>query len=241
MIGLTNTEILDHEKGRFGNQLFRIGAVVGESMKRNIDYYIPKEWEHSDLFPNLKNKISIDEITRNISSTHREPSFAYHNIPEISGLLEINGFFQSWKYFEGFEDKLINELSFSEENIDKAVSKMSKDTIKLCVHVRWGDVYDRKTGGGHKGFEKWHPTMSLNYYENAINFILIRPTNIKNKQLTNNNAAVEKLAGKIKKQTTIIGMSKNFIKDLKSSNCSCLSVRVRATKINSIIFAMSDD
>jgi hypothetical protein len=52
MIGLTNTEILHHEKGRFGNQLFRIGAVVGESIKRSIDYYIPKEWEHSSLFPN---------------------------------------------------------------------------------------------------------------------------------------------------------------------------------------------
>jgi hypothetical protein len=172
MKGLTNTEILHHEKGRFGNQLFRIGAVVGESMKRNIDYYIPKEWEHSNLFPNLKNKLSVDEIKTNISSIHREPSFAYHNIPEVSGLLEINGFFQSWKYFEGFEDRLINELSFSEENISKSISKMSKDTIKLCVHVRWGDVYDKKTGGGHKGFEKWHPTMSLNYYDNAISFVL---------------------------------------------------------------------
>ena len=49
---------------------------------------------------------------------------------------------------------------------------MSKDTIKLCVHVRWGDIYDRETGGGHKGFEKWHPTMSLNYYDNAISFVL---------------------------------------------------------------------
>jgi hypothetical protein len=48
MIGLTNTEILHHEKGRFGNQLFRIGAVIGESMKRNVEYYIPKEWEHCD-------------------------------------------------------------------------------------------------------------------------------------------------------------------------------------------------
>ena len=172
MIGLTNTEILNHEKGRFGNQLFRIGAVVGESMKRNVEYYIPKEWEHCDLFPNLKNKISVNDIKHNVSSTHQEPSFVYHNIPNNSGLLEINGFFQSWKYLEGFEDEVIEELSFSKERIDKALSKMSKDIIKLCVHVRWGDIYDRETGGGHKGFEKWHPTMSLNYYDNAISFVL---------------------------------------------------------------------
>ena len=98
MIGLTNTEILNHEKGRFGNQLFRIGAVIGESIKRNVEYYIPKEWEHCDLFPNLKNKISVNDIKPNVSSTHQEPSFVYHNIPNNSGLLEINGFFQSWKY-----------------------------------------------------------------------------------------------------------------------------------------------
>jgi hypothetical protein len=172
MIGLTSTEIIYHEKGRFGNQLFRIGTIIGESIKRNVEYYIPEEWEHCDLFPNLKNKLPIDEIKKNITSTHHEPAFVYHNIPNVSGLLEINGFFQSWKYFEGIEDMVINELSFSEENINKASSKISKDTIKLCVHVRWGDVYDRKTGGGHKGFEKWHPVMSLNYYENAISFIL---------------------------------------------------------------------
>jgi hypothetical protein len=171
MIGLTNTEILHHEKGRFGNQLFRIGAVIGESMKRNVEYYIPKEWEHCDLFPNLKNKVLVNNIKNNISSTHQEPSFVYHNIPNNSGLLEINGFFQSWKYFEGFEDKVIEELSFSKERIDKALSKMSKDTIKLCIHVRWGDVYDRPKGNELEEFKKYHPTMSLNYYENAINFI----------------------------------------------------------------------
>ena len=130
-------------------------------MKHNVEYYIPKEWEHCDLFPNLKNKVSVNDIKNNVSSTHQEPSFVYHNIPNNSGLLEINGFFQSWKYLEGVENEVIDELSFSKERIDQALFKMSKDTIKLCVHVRWGDIYDRETGGGHKGFEKWHPTMSL--------------------------------------------------------------------------------
>lgn len=172
MIGLTTTEILHNEKGRFGNQLFRVGTIIGESMKRNVDYFIPKEWEHCNLFPNLKNKLPIDDIRRNITASHKEPSFAYHNIPNKKGLLEIIGFFQSWRYLEGFENSVIDELSFSEEIVTEALSKMSKNTVKLCVHVRWGDIYDRKTGGGHKGFEKWHPTMTLNYYENAINFVL---------------------------------------------------------------------
>ena len=41
MKGLTSLEILHHQKGRFGNQLFRIGTIIGESLKRNSEYFIP--------------------------------------------------------------------------------------------------------------------------------------------------------------------------------------------------------
>ena len=41
MKGLTSLEILHHQKGRFGNQLFRVGTIIGESLKRNTEYYIP--------------------------------------------------------------------------------------------------------------------------------------------------------------------------------------------------------
>ena len=59
-------------------------------------------------------------------STHQEPSFVYHNIPNNSGLLEINGFFQSWKYLEGVENEVIDELSFSKENLDSVFCKKPK-------------------------------------------------------------------------------------------------------------------
>jgi hypothetical protein len=172
MKGLTCLDILYHEKGRFGNQLFRIGTIIGESLKKNTEYFIPCEWEHCKLFPNLKNVISVNEIRNQITLSHHESNFGFHSIPKTNGILEIIGYYQSWKFFESFENEIREFLSFPQELIEKTSSLMSKDTTKLCVHIRWGDIYDRKIGGGHKGVENYHPVMTLQYYENAINFIL---------------------------------------------------------------------
>jgi Glycosyl transferase family 11 len=172
MKGLTNLEILNNEKGRFGNQLFRVATIIGESLKKNCDYYIPNNWEYAKLFPNLKNVIPLKEITSQITSHYTQPNFGFDHIPNTSGILNINGYFQSWKFFEGFENEIISSFTFSNELVEKALVKLSKDTVKICVHLRWGDVYDRLVGGGYKENQDKYTIMSLHYYEEAIKYIL---------------------------------------------------------------------
>jgi len=216
MKGLTSLEILHHQKGRFGNQLFRVGTIIGESLKRNTEYFVPSEWEHSKLFPNLKNVISINEIKQKISASHHETTFAYHNIPDTTGIMEITGYFQSWKFFEGFDDEVRNNLTFSDESIQKALSRMSKDTVKLCLHVRWGDIYDRKTGGGHKGVENFHPVMTLKYYENALEHILSQTKIDEILVFTDNTDTKEFITGKFERfgiNVTYFDYSDDFITD----------------------------
>jgi len=216
MKGLTSLEILHHQKGRFGNQLFRLGTIIGESLKRNVEYFIPNEWEHSKLFPNLKNVISSNEIKEQISKTHSEPTFAYHNIPDTSNILEIVGYFQSWKFFDGFESEVRNDLTFSDESIEKASSRMSKDMVKLCIHVRWGDVYDRKTGGGHKGVENYHPVMTLKYYENALEYVLSQTKIDEILVFTDNTDTKEFITGKFERfgvNVVYFDYSDDFITD----------------------------
>ncbi len=169
MKGFTNLQILDHTQGRFGNQLFRVSTIIGMALKNNSEYYIPIEWEHSDLFPNLKNKISKFEIDKNIKKKHNEVSFAYHDIPYFEDeLLEIVGYFQSYKYFEGNDSVIKNSFLINKNsNYD-----FSEDKIRLCIHVRHGDFYDKNVGGGHKGNEEYHPVMTINFYINSINKIL---------------------------------------------------------------------
>jgi hypothetical protein len=199
MKGLTSTEILEQRKGRLGNQLFRVGTIIGESLKRNVEYFIPVEWEHSNIFPNLKNKIPTQQIKNDVTGYHNESKFGFHDIPDTNGILEITGYFQSWKFFEGYENDVRNDLSFSDELIKLASSKMSEGTTKLCVHLRWGDPYDRRVGGGHKGVENFHPVMTLKYYENAIEYVLSQTKIDEILVFTDNTDTKEFIDGKFEK------------------------------------------
>lgn len=221
MKGLTSLEILQHQNGRFGNQLFRIGTLIGESLKKNTNYYIPLEWEHCNIFPNLKNKLSVNQIKPEITKSYKEEKFGFNIIPETSGILEILGYFQSWKFFEGFEDIIKNELSFCEDLIQNAKSKMSNETIKLCVHLRWGDVYDRRHGCGHKGLEDRHPVMSLKYYENAIEYVLQKTKIDEILVFTDNVDTKEFIVGKFEKygiKVIYFDYSDNFVLDFVCQN-----------------------
>ena len=221
MKGLTSLEITNHRNGRLGNQLFRVGTIIGESLKRNVDYYIPTEWEHSDKFPNLKNKLSSNEIRQGVTLSHYEPSFAFHNIPDTHGITQIFGYFQSWKFFEGFENEIKNSLTFSDDLIEKSSSRMSKDTVKLCVHIRWGDIYDKNAGGGHKGNEKYHPVMTLKYYENALEFVLGQTKIDEILVFTDNEDTKQFIEGKFEKfgvNVVYFDYSDDFINDFISQS-----------------------
>jgi hypothetical protein len=216
MKGLTSLQILSHENGRLGNQLFRIGTIIGESYKRGVEYFIPSEWEHSSIFPHLKNVIPQSQIKPQISHLHRESKFGYHDLPNTEGILEIFGYFQSWKFFESFEKQVRDELTFSDELIKSARSRLSYDTVKLCVHIRWGDIYDRKRNGGHKGVENFHPVMSLTYYENAINYILQNTKIDEILVFTDNTDTKEFIEGKFEKfgpKVIYFDYSDDFITD----------------------------
>lgn len=172
MKGITNLQILDHRSGRFGNQMFRIATLIGQSLEKNINYYIPEEWEHCELFPNLKNTIPCDLIKQHIDKKHQESKFGFHSIETSNKITEIIGYFQSYNFFSNYESSLKNDLKINEKIINKVKSKLDPTTVKVCVHVRWGDPYDRKVGGGHKGVENRHPVMTLNYYEKSLQYIL---------------------------------------------------------------------
>lgn len=174
MKGITNTQILNHREGRLGNQLFRIATIVGVAKKNNVNYYIPEQWEHIDKFPNLENLVDIESLKQNITHYHNESKFGYHDITYHDGLLELRGYFQSYKFFQDYELYIKNIFNFRETEVNKIKYDFSTEKVRLCVHVRHGDFYDKKVGGGHKNNENYHPVMSINFYENSINYILNR-------------------------------------------------------------------
>ena len=195
MKGYTSLEIIDDKYGRFGNQLFRVGTIIGQSIVNKVNYYVPNEWKHSHLFPNL-DKESLNFIQLNIDNNFNEPNFGFNPVPAPSRITEIRGYFQSWRYFNGVESEIRSKMQINPNLVEKVKSKFDDNTIKLCIHVRWGDNWDRSNGGGHKGVEHLHPVMTLKYYQKAIEYITSKVKIDEILVFTDNNDTKEFIEGK---------------------------------------------
>jgi hypothetical protein len=215
MRGYTSFQILDNKHGRFGNQLFRIATMVGQALKNNCSFYVPSEWEHSQLFPNLP-YFSKNEISLFLNKVHQETKFGYHQIPEPKGVTELVGYFQSSVFFDEYKNNIKKILEINSDVLKRNEKKINQSTKKLSIHVRWGDPYDRSVGGGHKGVETKHPTMTLNYYYNSLDFILSKTNIDEIIVFTDNEDTKEFIFGKFdhyRISTTYFDYNQNYIDD----------------------------
>lgn len=182
---ITNTKI--GYNGRFGNQLFQFAALFGIGKKNGFDIYIPKEnltgksqtlmdgTSFTSSFE-LHNCFELDE------SLFKENENIRHNVVEsffhfedkffqIPDFTDINGYFQSDKYFNHCEEDLINILSFKSEIYNKAKELLPKTNKELVsIHIRRGDYTHPN---------QYHPLLGedyvnkcLNYFEGNYHFVI---------------------------------------------------------------------
>jgi len=173
--------------GRIGNTLFQYTALFGIANKLGLEYGIPyenadeptkygyydfftNEWIHYrfDLFDafNLSAKnIKYDDVPTNL---YYEKYFQFD--PTVFSLpdgTDINGWFQSHRYFNHCELDLRKELQFKDELLISALKhwtsfgfpKGHEDKPKLMISMRIGDGYE---------FDKNFATANLEYYRNAL-------------------------------------------------------------------------
>lgn len=136
------------KQGRLGNQLWQIAATIALAKKYNSSYAFP-QWEYESFF-NLHNCFNIS----NIGSTFQEPHFHFAPIPYYDSM-DLSGYYQSYKYFEGYESfiKSVFEFSFSVE----------KNYNTASIHVRRGDYLK---------FSDYHTNLSdTSYYQQAMSII----------------------------------------------------------------------
>lgn len=141
--------------GRFGNQLFQISALVGFGLKNSLDIALPKWYcELSDVcfdkyFPNYH----IKDVSGYCFETYNELSYSYNEIPPMDNL-DINGYFQSYKYFNDF-DYEIRKIFTPHFDI-----KMKSDNF-VSLHVRMGD---------YKLHSQSHVNLGQDYYKRAYDY-----------------------------------------------------------------------
>ena len=154
-------------KGGLGNYLFQIAAAFSYSKKYNKKllfnssdvYVVHKNIDH--YMDNIFSKLTFQNHTEKYDRNYLEPSFNYNEIPYFDGSICLDGYFQSDKYFSIFRKNLLDLFEFGQDNkvlINQKYSDIiSKNTC--CIHVRRGDYLN---------YPDVHPTLSLDYYKQAI-------------------------------------------------------------------------
>jgi len=124
--------------GRLGNKLFQIAAGHSMAKEAEMKFEIPI-WKYAHVFPNVK----VGQVTT-FNSSYSETSFTYSKPPVdyFHGVVHINGYFQSDKYFSSRQD-ILNLFEFS--TYSKSMVKMYAENNKInldnfcSLHIRRGD------------------------------------------------------------------------------------------------------
>ena len=124
--------IINNFMGGLGNQLFQIATGYAHAKKINSQYAINYNLNHigfgqghhpEKYKETLYKKIPVTD--REITFVFEEKGFTYRPIVKMDNLCLV-GYFQSDKYFKGYENQIKDLLEFDERIRKKVNHKMSK-------------------------------------------------------------------------------------------------------------------
>ena len=154
--------------GRLANQMFQYASLKGIAKNRGYDFAIPPREVFGSRDGNVRNSDIIlydlfDLESNNKISLIQQPTIqerVHHFDKELFDRcpdnVDLQGYFQTEKYFKHIEDEIRKDFTFKEELLELCKSFITEDTISL--HIRRGDyVYNPN-----------HPTQDASYYEAAL-------------------------------------------------------------------------
>lgn len=157
--------------GGLGNQIFQIYTVIAYSLKYNYIFMFLNQYElnygitmrytyWNTFFLKLKSNVvdSLPEYT-NIS----EGGFKYNDLI-VNDNTRLNGYFQSYKYFENYKHKIYDIVGIDnlKHNLLNKLNKTSDDFKNvISMHFRLGD---------YKYLSEFHGILDLKYYIDSLNY-----------------------------------------------------------------------
>jgi hypothetical protein len=137
------------EGGRLGNQLFAIASCIGIALRHGYTPRIPADWPYRQHF-NIPNEFfgALPRATAEI----REKVFEFTDFRPLGEVCNLHGYFQSPKYWAGYEDKI--RTWFTPIGVNAG-------SCNVCsVHHRRGDYV------GNPNYAQ----LPMGYYLNAANY-----------------------------------------------------------------------
>lgn len=174
-------------KGGLGNQLFEIFAVISYSLENKIPFrissfkqegqyslaggYRPTYW---DNFLSSIKKFTYNEPVH--YPVYNEPEFSYNPIPVMDKNkdFQINGYFQSEKYFKNQYNNILKllKINYNRDKIKDLYFKNNNFTT-ISLHFRLGDYLTPWN-------QKNHPIQTIDFYIDSIQKILDNITSKEN-------------------------------------------------------------
>ena len=141
--------------GRLGNQMFQYAAAKAQALRLNVDCYLPDHTviKQDGCFDYTNNKwiqykldlydcfnITAPLLNQTEVNVYTESNFSYESlILEVLDNTSIEGYFQSYKYFEDCKDRILEEFTFKDEILNKCKAEVSKYANPVAIHIRRGD------------------------------------------------------------------------------------------------------
>ena len=175
--------------GRLGNQMFQFAATYGTARRLGYDFFFPLEncsryigtgpqgiidssnmmvkCDILDCF-DVPKKYFVPEGEIKVNYNYREPHFNYDpGILSIPDSTNLQGYFQTDRYFSEFQKDIISEIfKFKREISQEAsnywnsqIEKFLSGKIPVSIHVRRTDYVAKSD---------YHAPCSIEYYRNAI-------------------------------------------------------------------------
>jgi len=137
-----------NEWGGLGNQMWAIASTIGLARSNGTPFSLP-HWNYDNYFQQrytyFNGNIVPVKFTY-LGAEYRDFKF------EAGEIYDLEGYFQSWKYFENCKGEIYN---FFMPLTYKATSK------RVAIHVRRGDYLN---------LQHIHPVLPLSYYETAMDY-----------------------------------------------------------------------
>ena len=139
--------------GRLGNQMFQYAALRALSLRTGYKMFLPNNTsiKPDGCYDMTNNKwieykldlldcfnLSCPILDNTLLNQYQEQSFEFEPFT-ISDDTSIEGYFQSYKYFEDFKQEILNDFTFKNHILEKCLAQISNYTNPVAIHIRRGD------------------------------------------------------------------------------------------------------
>lgn len=130
-----------------GNQLFMLSAMIGYAKKHNMNFFAPPATIAPHVWKTYFPQFPTQQCPRHYF-TYKEPEHCFNEIPFHENI-QLEGFFQSEKYFSHCRQDILNAFQIPYKKLDGFVT----------MHIRRGDYLN---------FPDKHPVVTYEYISEAV-------------------------------------------------------------------------